>query len=76
MLLDLQVLLKLSREALLLRLEARLKLATHFMPAVLLDSQLAALQEGGPNMITVNGKCATIQCNAETLCTCLTICLS
>ncbi len=50
-----QVLLKLSREKLLRRLEARQALGVHFMPAALLDSQLATLEEGGRGMIIVSG---------------------
>ncbi len=51
----LQVLLKLSREKLLRRLEARQALGAHFMPATLLDSQLATLEEGGKGMVIVSG---------------------
>jgi gluconate kinase len=50
-----QVLLKLSRDALLLRLQARAAQSAHFMPATLLDSQLATLQPGGANMLVVQG---------------------
>lgn len=50
------VLLKLSREKLLTRMEVRQALGTHFMPAALLDSQLATLEEGGRGMMIVSGE--------------------
>ncbi|BDA46990.1 Gluconokinase [Coccomyxa sp. Obi] len=50
------VLLKLSREKLMERLEARQALGAHFMPAALLDSQLATLEEGGRDMVVVSGE--------------------
>ncbi|CAL8471606.1 g11148 [Coccomyxa elongata] len=50
------VLLKLSHEKLLRRLEARQALGVHFMPATLLDSQLATLEEGDRGMIIVSGE--------------------
>ena len=52
---DLQVLLRVSREKLLQRLQARQALGAHFMPAALLDTQLAILEDSGVGMTAVSG---------------------
>ncbi|CAL5224364.1 g7038 [Coccomyxa viridis] len=49
------VLLQPSREELLRRLQARTKVGGHFMPASLLDSQLATLEPQGRNLIALQG---------------------
>ena len=51
-----QVLLQPSRQELLRRLQARTKVGGHFMPASLLDSQLATLEPHGSNLIALQGK--------------------
>ncbi|EIE22092.1 hypothetical protein COCSUDRAFT_83483 [Coccomyxa subellipsoidea C-169] len=50
------VLLKVSREKLSQRLQARQALRAHFMPAALLDSQLATLEDSGFGMTVVSGR--------------------
>ena len=50
-----QVLLQPSRQELLNRLQARMKVGGHFMPASLLDSQLATLEPQGRNLIALQG---------------------
>lgn len=50
-----QVLLQPSRQELLRRLQARTIVGGHFMPASLLDSQLATLEPHGRNLIALQG---------------------
>ncbi len=57
----LQVLLQPSREELLRRLQARTKVGGHFMPASLLDSQLATLEPHGQNVVALQGQLLTQQ---------------
>ena len=50
-----QVLLQPSRSELLRRLQERIKIGGHFMPASLLESQLATLEPEGKNIIAIQG---------------------
>ena len=60
-----QVLLQPSRAELLKRLQERAKIGRHFMPASLLESQLATLEPEGKNIIAIQGTAIGSACTPD-----------
>ena len=60
-----QVLLQPSRAELLKRLQERIKIGGHFMPASLLESQLATLEPEGKNIIAIQGTANGSACTPD-----------